>query len=88
MSLFEYKIKGVTLDVNDLREIKEYFDAACVAEYVFDNYQISSEKKALEIGFRVRDMVDRDCISEEEAIYLALKKYEPRLLVEERGVKR
>ena len=34
----KYEIKGITLDVYDLMELHHYYEAACTAEYLMENY--------------------------------------------------
>lgn len=41
---FEYIIKGITLNMADMVEIHKYYEAACTAEYLMDNYEITKEK--------------------------------------------
>lgn len=67
--LFEYNIKGITLKANDLLDIKEYYDAACTAEYVYDNYDnIDTEEEALYIGYEVRRIMNKYDMDEDDAI--------------------
>lgn len=64
----KYAIKGITLDVHELMEIHEYYEAACTAEYLMDNYSIANENKALKLGYDVRRLMDKYGYDEEEAI--------------------
>ena len=64
----KYEIKGITLDVCDLVQIHAYYEAACTAEFVMDNYEISDENKALQIGYNVRRLMDDYDYDELEAI--------------------
>ena len=64
----QYKIKGITLDVCDLVRIHEYYQAACTAEYIMDNYNITDEDQAMHIGYMVRELMDDRGYDEEEAI--------------------
>ena len=64
----KYEIKGITLDVYDLIKIHEYYEAACTAEFVMENYEISDEIQALQIGYDVRRLMDKYDYSELEAI--------------------
>ena len=70
MPLFpiEYKIKGVTLNVHDMYNICEYYQAACTAEYIFENYNVT-EEEAMNFGIEVRRKMDKNECSEEDAIY-------------------
>ena len=54
--LFKYEIKGVTLDLTDMVEVAEYYEAACTANWVLETYSdlVSSEEEALSIGYEVR----------------------------------
>lgn len=64
---FRYSVKGVDLDVYDMMDIKEYYEAACTAEYLCDNYPIAPSY-ALELGYKIRQYMEKRCVSEEEAI--------------------
>lgn len=63
----KYEIKGVTLDVHDLINIHEYYEAACTAEYLMDNYDLT-EEKAMELGARVRRYMNKNNVTEDIAI--------------------
>lgn len=63
----KYEIKGVTLDVYDLINIHEYYEAACTAEYLMDNYDLT-EEQAMELGARVRRYMDKNNVTEDIAI--------------------
>lgn len=64
---FKYSIKGVDLDVYDMMDIKEYYEAACTAEYLCNNYPIAPSY-ALELGYKIRQYMSKRCVSEEEAL--------------------
>ena len=64
----KYEIKGITLDVGDLVDIHRYYEAACTAEFVMENYEVSDEDQALQIGYDVRRLMDKYDYSELEAI--------------------
>ena len=66
--LFEYEIKGVKLDIEDMIRIYNYYEAACTAEYVMYNYGINSEEEALKIGYNVRELMDKYGYTENEAL--------------------
>ena len=63
----KYEIKGVTLDVYDLIKIHEYYEAACTAEYLMDNYGLT-EEQAMELGARVHRYMDKNNVTEDIAI--------------------
>lgn len=69
----QYTIKGVTLDVHDLMELHEYYEAACTAEYLMENYNISDENTAIHLGYEVRRLMGKYGYDEEEAINEVLK---------------
>lgn len=69
----EYKIKGVTLDVNDLINIHEYYEAACTAEYLMDNYDVDKDK-AMSLGASVREYMNKNNVTEDVAIYEVMKR--------------
>lgn len=64
----QYEIKGITLDVHDLMELHQYYEAACTAEYLIENYGIATEDKALKLGYEVRRLMDKYGYLEEDAI--------------------
>lgn len=64
----QYEIKGVTLDVNDLMKAHRYYEAACTAEYLMDNYGITDEEQAMRLGYDVRRLMDEYDWDEETAI--------------------
>ena len=66
--LFEYEIKGIKLDVEDMIRIHNYYEAACTAEYVMYNYGINSDEEALKIGYNVRGLMDKYGYTENEAL--------------------
>ena len=67
--VIEYKIKGITLSQSDLIDIDRYFEAACTAEYLLENYeQVTTEEQAMELGYEVRRKMDKYGDSEEDAI--------------------
>lgn len=63
----KYEIKGITLDVYDLINIHEYYEAACTAEYLMDNYDLT-EEQAMELGARVRRYMNKNNVTEDIAI--------------------
>ena len=69
---FEYKIKGITLNEYDMYDIKKYYEAACSAEYIADNYDVT-EKEAMGLGEKVRRFMDRYGGTEEDAIYEVMR---------------
>ena len=65
----EYKIKGITLNDYDLMEINRYYEAACTAEYILDTYpEIKTKEEAMELGYAVRELMDKYGYNEEEAV--------------------
>lgn len=71
----KYEIKGIVLNYNELHEIHHYYEAACTAEYLLENYYDKvTEETAMRIAYDVREKM-RDCdMSEEEAIDKILEK--------------
>lgn len=70
----EYEIKGITLDAYELQELHEYYEAACTAEYLMENYDISDESTAMHLGYEVRRFMDKFGGDEEYAIDEVLRK--------------
>ena len=68
----KYEIKGLTLNENDIMDIHHYYEAARTAEYLMDNYNITDEAKALELGYRVRELMNQYDYDEEEAIEIMM----------------
>ena len=75
----EYEIKGVKLNEFEMYDIKRYYEAACTAEYVVENYEISDEVQALQIGYDVRRLMDKYGFDEDEAIVSVLREIEEEL---------
>ena len=66
---FIHEIKGITLTMEDMISIHKYYEAACTAEYLMENYeQITSEEQALAVGYEVRNAMDKYGIDELSAI--------------------
>lgn len=57
--LFKYEVKGVELDIHDMIQISEYYEAACTAEWILENYSdlVKSEEEALQIGYEARELM-------------------------------
>ena len=68
----EYKIKGVTLDESDISQICEYYRIASTAQYLTNTYNIP-EDKAEELAERVRNLMDKYDLGEEQAICEIIK---------------
>jgi len=67
--VIEYRIKGITLTASELSEIDRYYEAACTAVYLLDNFeQVKTEKQALELGYEVRRKMNKYGYSEDDAI--------------------
>lgn len=64
---FEYEIKGITLNMSDMNQINEYYEAACTAEYLIDNYDVT-EEEVMQLGYDVRRLMNKYGYDEEEAI--------------------
>ena len=75
----EYTIDGKTLQESELRPISRYYEAACTAEFVMDTFpSVTDEKKAMQIGYTVRELMDKYYYSEGDAIR-HLKSKQPEL---------
>lgn len=74
--VIEYKIQGITLSVSDLIAIDRYYEAACTAEYLLENYeQVTTEELAMELGYEVRRKMNKYGYNEEDAIDEVLAEY-------------
>ena len=67
-----YEIKGITLNEDDLYCINQYYEAACTAEYIAENYGFD-EELALKLGYEIRKKMDKYGYDEEEAIKVVFK---------------
>ena len=67
-----FEFNGLTM--SEMQKIHEHYEAACTAEYVMENYDITSESDALCIGYNVRHMMDKYGYSEDEAIKIYMEK--------------
>ncbi len=72
----QYTIKGVTLDDFDLMECHQYYEAACTAEYLMENYDITDEDTAMHLAYDVRRLMNKYGYNEEEAIDKVLEREE------------
>lgn len=68
----KYEIKGVTLNEHDMYDIKKYYETACTAEYIIDNYDVT-EAEAMKLGEKVRRLMDKYGGTEEDAIYEVMR---------------
>lgn len=68
--VLEYGIKGIVLDENDLAAINKYYEMACTAEYLLDEYsdRVKNEEQAMKIAREVRRVMADWHITEDEAI--------------------
>ena len=72
---FEYEIKGVTLNSGEMYEIAEYYEAHCTAEYIADNYLVSSTE-AIELGYEVRRRMNKYGGDEDEVVVAVMREWE------------
>ena len=63
----KYEIKGITLNVYDLINIHKYYEIACTAEYLMENYDLT-EDEAMKLGAEVREYMDDNNVTEDVAI--------------------
>ena len=71
---FEYKINNDLLHVEDIAIISNYYQAACTAEYLIENYpEFDTLEKAMSAGYKIRDFMLLHDFSELEAIDYYLK---------------
>lgn len=69
----EYTIKGVTLNECEMYEIKNYYEALCTAEYIFENYNVT-EEQAIKLGYEVRRLMEKYGGDEEDTTPTAFEK--------------
>ncbi len=65
-------IKGITLDESDLVAVNNYYEVACTAEYMMENYGIKDEEQAMKLAYEVRHRMDKYGYEETEAIRVVL----------------
>lgn len=65
-------IKGITLDEHDLVTVNSYYEAACTAEYMMENYGIKDEEQAMNLAYEVRHRMDKYGYEETDAIRVVL----------------
>ena len=71
---YELKDKEITLSESEIKNIHEYYEAACTAEYMLENYpQVKTEEQAMELGYEVRRQMSKYGYDESEAISKVLK---------------
>lgn len=68
----EYEIKGIILNEWDMYDIKKYYEAACTAEYIMENYDVT-EEEAMELGHEVRRLMDKYGGEEDEVVREVMK---------------
>ena len=71
---FKYAIRGIELSFNEMKDIHDYYEAACTAEFLMENYDIKDEEKALYLGCEVRWLMYKYDCDEETAIHEVLVK--------------
>ena len=69
-----FEFNGLTM--SEMARVHEYYEAACTAEYVMENYNITSESEALAIGYNVRRLMDKYGYDEDEAITVYMSREE------------
>ena len=64
---FEYKIKGITLNENEMRDIKQSYEILSTAEYILENYDLTG-KDEMTLAYEIRRYMDKNDVTESEAI--------------------
>ena len=71
----EYEIKGIKLDIEDMRNIDIYYQIVCTAEFLMENYkEITTFDLAVAVGYEVRELMRRYEYDELYAIDYALNR--------------
>ena len=66
----EYTIRGITLSEQELTQIHSYYEAACTAEYLMDNFEcVDNEQLAMSLAYKVRERMSKYHQSEEDAAF-------------------
>lgn len=68
----EYKIKGITLTMADMVQINQYYEEACTAEYLYENYEVT-EEEAWSYASEIRRLMNKYDYTEDEAIEQVVK---------------
>ena len=75
MDMHEFTIHDgskILLNMSDMCQITETYQALCTAEYLMDNHNIEDEEKAVSIAYEVRRLMDKYGYDEDFAITEAL----------------
>ena len=72
--LFKATVNGTELSIADMGEITKYYQACCIAEYIEDNYVVTTVE-AIDIGYEVKRLQDKYGWNEETAIDTVVRKY-------------
>ena len=74
-SQVEYEIKGIKLDIEDMRNIDIYYQIVWTAEFLMENYkEITTFDLAMAVGYEVRELIRRYEYDELYAIDYALSR--------------
>ncbi len=69
--LFSVAVNDISLKIEDLVNITNYYEACCTAEYIMENddYNFNgTEEEAIALGYEVRECMDKYNLDEAEAI--------------------
>lgn len=65
---YQYEIKGITLTMSEMNWITRFYEAACTAEWLMENYNIKDKDEALSLGYAARRLMNKYDYDEESAI--------------------
>lgn len=73
--MYEYNYKGNKLNMSEMMKISKFYEVACTAEYLMDNFGIEDKDEALKKGYEVREIMVKYGMNEDEAIVEFFKRF-------------
>lgn len=72
----KYEIKGIILNSSECSDICHYYEQACTANLLMDEYGIEDENKAMEMAHEIRSRMADYYLSESDAIVEVVEEME------------
>lgn len=76
-----FVINGVTLDASQILQVHQFYATACLQEYIHENHPEYTLTLCWEIAEKVGNLMEKENLSEEEAIKTVLTQLSPRYLI-------
>lgn len=70
----DFTYKGVRLTMNDMQLISKHYEICCTAEYLMNNYPVTTQSQAFELATEIRRQMDKYGYDEEEAAVIVWQK--------------